>query len=150
MDAGNERIGDHAFPGIPPKDHFPLLVEGGNYGQSGIHILFYQSPVPLGTCISLGTAFDHTSLEGSSRIFCGQVRKGSDLAIDQDVPYLGSIPLDAEVRIGGDNGRPIVVAAPNSEAGEAFREITQIVAARVSVLTLSIKQPDIIPLQMIG
>jgi ATP-binding protein involved in chromosome partitioning len=75
---------------------------------------------------------------------------GEDLAIDQDVPYLGSIPLDAEVRIGGDNGRPIIVAAPNSEAGEALREITQIVAARVSVLTLSIKQPDIIPLQMIG
>jgi ATP-binding protein involved in chromosome partitioning len=75
---------------------------------------------------------------------------GEALAIDQEVPFLGSIPLDAEVRIGGDNGRPITVAAPQSPAGEAFHDITPAVAARVSVLTLSVSQPDIIPLHMIG
>jgi ATP-binding protein involved in chromosome partitioning len=75
---------------------------------------------------------------------------GEALATDQEVPFLGSIPLDAEVRIGGDNGRPISITAPESGAGVALHEITQAVAARVSVLTLSASQPDIIPLHMIG
>jgi ATP-binding protein involved in chromosome partitioning len=74
---------------------------------------------------------------------------GEALAIAYDVPYLGSVPLDAEVRIGGDSGKPIIVSNPDSPAAEAFRTITQTIAARISVLTLT-NRPDIIPLQMVG
>jgi len=74
---------------------------------------------------------------------------GEKLAKNQDVEFLGSVPLDAQVRIGGDSGQPIVVVDPESPAGKAFAEITPVVAARVSVLTLA-NQDTMIPIQMVG
>lgn len=71
------------------------------------------------------------------------------LAQEQEIDFLGAIPLDAKVRIGGDAGEPIVVAHPESPAAQAFGEITPLVAARVSVLTLA-NQSTMIPIQMIG
>jgi ATP-binding protein involved in chromosome partitioning len=37
-----------------------------------------------------------------------------------EVPFLGEIPLYADIRICGDKGLPIVVAEPNSEPAKAF------------------------------
>jgi ATP-binding protein involved in chromosome partitioning len=38
------------------------------------------------------------------------------------VPLLGEIPLQASLREGGDEGRPVVVAEPDSPAGQALRD----------------------------
>lgn len=73
---------------------------------------------------------------------------GRRLAERYGVPLLGEIPLDAQVRSGGDNGRPVVVAAPDSAAGKALAQMAKEVAARVSVVTLS--QADVIPLTTLG
>src|SRR5260221_3854535 len=73
---------------------------------------------------------------------------GEKLAQQQNVPFLGRIPLDAEVRKGGDYGRPIVIGAPESLAGIAFRTLARTVAARISVVQL--QNADIIPLNVIG
>jgi ATP-binding protein involved in chromosome partitioning len=51
-----------------------------------------------------------------------------------EVPFLGRIPLDSIVSETGDAGRPVIVAAPESDAARAFREIAGALAARVSVL----------------
>ncbi len=75
---------------------------------------------------------------------------GEKLAQAYDTEYLGSIPLEAEVRKGGDSGRPIVVAHPDSAAAQAIRDIAQLVAARVSVLTLQVQADNVIPINMIG
>ncbi len=75
---------------------------------------------------------------------------GEQLARQHNTAYLGSIPLDANVRRGGDDGRPIVVAFPESEAALAMRRIARDVAARVSVLTLQVQADNIIPISMIG
>jgi ATP-binding protein involved in chromosome partitioning len=48
---------------------------------------------------------------------------GQKLAREFDVPVLGSIPIDAETRVGGDTGEPIVVARPSSPQAEAFRKV---------------------------
>ena len=74
---------------------------------------------------------------------------GQRLAETLRVPFIGSIPLDANVRIGGDIGEPVVVTHPDSPAGQAMAAIAQAVAARISVLTLA-SQTDFIPIQMIG
>ncbi len=74
---------------------------------------------------------------------------GPKLAADYAVDFLGSVPMDANIRIGGDAGRPIVVAHPDSEAAAALRQIARSVAAKVSVLTLA-NQSNFIPIQMIG
>jgi ATP-binding protein involved in chromosome partitioning len=48
---------------------------------------------------------------------------GQKLAQEFDVPVLGSIPIDAETRVGGDTGEPIVVARPSSSQAHAFRRV---------------------------
>lgn len=73
---------------------------------------------------------------------------GETLAQQRGVPFLGRIPLDADVRKGGDYGRPIVISAPESQAGQAFVKLAQAVAARASVLML--QNADVIPLNIIG
>lgn len=75
---------------------------------------------------------------------------GEKLAEDYSTPYLGTIPLDPQVRIGGDSGEPIVVAAPDSEAAQAIKTIAKDVAARISVMTLQSQQDGFIPIQMVG
>lgn len=62
--------------------------------------------------------------------------------------FLGRVPLEADVRKGGDNGRPVAVVMPESGAGVAFASIAQNVAARVSVLML--QSANIIPINIIG
>ncbi len=74
---------------------------------------------------------------------------GEMLAIKENVPYLGSIPLDAKVRVGGDIGEPITVNHPDNPAALAFAEITPKIAARISVLTLA-NQSSMIPIKVIG
>lgn len=74
---------------------------------------------------------------------------GQHLATQQGVEFLGTIPLDAQVRVGGDSGRPIIVSAPESPAAAALNEMASAVAARVSVLTLA-NQDSMIPIQMIN
>lgn len=73
---------------------------------------------------------------------------GERLAQERNVPFLGRIPLEAEVRKGGDYGRPIVVTQPDTEAGQALHKLAQTIAARVSVVML--QQSDVIPLTVIG
>lgn len=41
------------------------------------------------------------------------------------VPFLGALPLDAQIRIGGDQGIPIVVAEPASLYAEIFHRISR-------------------------
>ena len=74
---------------------------------------------------------------------------GQQLANNENVPYLGSIPLDANVRIGGDIGQPITINHPENPAAIAFAEITPLIAARISVLTLA-NQSGMIPIKVIG
>jgi ATP-binding protein involved in chromosome partitioning len=47
------------------------------------------------------------------------------------VPFLGEVPLDPKVVLGGDNGEPIVVSDPTSTAAAAFREIARQIVATI-------------------
>lgn len=74
---------------------------------------------------------------------------GQKLAEARNVPYLGAVPLDPEVRVGGDTGQPIVAANPDSPAGKALKHIAYDVAARISVLAFN-QADNVIPLTTIG
>ncbi len=50
---------------------------------------------------------------------------GQQLAEATGVPFLGEVPLELAVREGGDVGEPVVVAAPDSHAGRALREVAR-------------------------
>ena len=45
---------------------------------------------------------------------------GEELARELELPFLGRVPLDIEVRRSGDQGRPTVLSAPQSLAGQAL------------------------------
>ncbi|WP_380166149.1 Mrp/NBP35 family ATP-binding protein [Jannaschia sp. R86511] len=46
-------------------------------------------------------------------------------SLGTDVPLLGQVPLDVAVREGGDAGRPVVLADPDSPAATALRGIAR-------------------------
>jgi ATP-binding protein involved in chromosome partitioning len=51
-----------------------------------------------------------------------------------EVPLLGQIPLDPQLRVHGDDGSPIAVSEPDSPAGSAIGEIAdKIVRRRESI-----------------
>jgi ATP-binding protein involved in chromosome partitioning len=52
---------------------------------------------------------------------------GSKTATQLHVPFLGEIPLDPKVAIGGDSGTPIVAGEPSSPVTEAYLKIAQAV-----------------------
>lgn len=62
---------------------------------------------------------------------------GEKLAEATNTPFLGKVPIDQNVRIGGDTGKPIVVSHPESAVAKALQEIAEKVAAKVSVAALS-------------
>jgi ATP-binding protein involved in chromosome partitioning len=53
---------------------------------------------------------------------------GQELADQLGVPLLGKLPLLPELREGGDDGVPITVADPDSEAAQLFHEMARRIA----------------------
>ena len=47
-----------------------------------------------------------------------------------DVPVLGEVPLDLDLRAGGDSGTPIVVSAPDSAAAQALTTVATTLSGR--------------------
>jgi ATP-binding protein involved in chromosome partitioning len=47
------------------------------------------------------------------------------------VPFLGKVPLETDVRMGGDNGIPIVIGDSATPAAQAFVEISEKLAGRI-------------------
>jgi ATP-binding protein involved in chromosome partitioning len=61
---------------------------------------------------------------------------GAKMAAELAVPLLGCVPLEIQLRQGGDTGLPIVASAPDSASAKALQAIAQQVAAKVSVAAL--------------
>ncbi len=59
---------------------------------------------------------------------------GARIEREFGVPLLAQIPIEMAVREGGDNGRPVVIAAPESSVAAAFRDLAGKVAQRISIL----------------
>lgn len=53
-----------------------------------------------------------------------------------DVPFLGEVPIDLNIRKGGDIGRPILIEAPDSPQSKVFMGIAEQMAARISSLDI--------------
>jgi ATP-binding protein involved in chromosome partitioning len=53
------------------------------------------------------------------------------------LPFLGEIPLEPEVAVGGDAGIPIVEKNPDSASAKAYREIAGLLASELSILSIA-------------
>jgi ATP-binding protein involved in chromosome partitioning len=61
---------------------------------------------------------------------------GVKMAEELGLPLLGCVPLEIQLREGGDAGLPIVLAAPESASAQALQAIAQTVAGKVSMAAL--------------
>src|SRR5512133_1516544 len=73
---------------------------------------------------------------------------GQKLADAAKVPFLGQIPMDPAVRVGGDTGAPVIVTSPESAPARALRALAEQVAAQLSVAAL--KGGEGLKINMVG
>ena len=72
-----------------------------------------------------GTVMDVFGSGGGEQVAARLTR-----AVGADVPLLGQIPLDPQLREAGDSGTPAVLSAPDSPTGAALRAIADKLAVR--------------------
>ncbi|MXW22775.1 MAG: Mrp/NBP35 family ATP-binding protein [Candidatus Dadabacteria bacterium] len=84
-------------------------------------LMFNKLNIPILGIVENMSYLDMPDVDGKIDIF-GR-GGGRRMAERFEVPFLGEIPLDPRIRIGGDNGTPIVESDPQSAAGKAFFEI---------------------------
>jgi len=68
---------------------------------------------------------------------------GEDMARIAQVPFLGAIPMESGVRIGGDTGEPVIISNPKSESAKSLQIIAEKVAARISIVAQNQNSPVI-------
>lgn len=62
---------------------------------------------------------------------------GEKLASENAIKFLGGIPIDPRIRMGGDKGVPIVYDIPDTEYSKIIQEISRNLAAQVSIQLIS-------------
>ena len=107
--------------------------------------MFRQLDVPI---FGVVENMSYLDLPDGSRLDVFGTGGGERLASQAGVPFLGAIPMDPAVREGGDLGQPVTISKPNSPVAKALREITENVAARISVA--AVQQSNFIPINVIG
>jgi len=55
---------------------------------------------------------------------------GRRTAVDMGVDFLGALPLDPHVRIGGDTGHPIATFGPDDKRAKGFYDIAELVITK--------------------
>ncbi|GGX16007.1 iron-sulfur cluster carrier protein [Pigmentiphaga litoralis] len=69
---------------------------------------------------------------------CGHVEHifgangGKNMAAEYKMDYLGGLPLDINIRLQADNGRPTVVADPDGEVAMMYKDIARKVAVAIA------------------
>ncbi|MCE9636897.1 MAG: Mrp/NBP35 family ATP-binding protein [Planctomycetes bacterium] len=67
---------------------------------------------------------------------------GRKLAQAKGWPFLGEIPIDPSVRVGGDVGTPVVISHPDSAVSKSFRAVARTLAAEVSKKVIADNQAE--------
>ncbi|MBE9536148.1 MAG: Mrp/NBP35 family ATP-binding protein [Proteobacteria bacterium] len=58
---------------------------------------------------------------------------GEEMSRQMDIPFLGVIPIDIDLRKGGDAGIPLMIGSPESETAKVFKEIAKKVKASLDI-----------------
>ena len=86
-------------------------------------------------------------VENMSYFVCGHCQERTDIfgtgggrrmSEELKIPLLGEVPIDTRVRSGGDEGQPIVAAAPEAPAAVAFSDVAGKVAAQISIQSMRV------------
>ncbi len=93
-------------------------------------LMFQKVNVPL-----LGVAENMSWFQDASgqRQYLFGEGGGATTAESLGTTLLGQVPLDPEIRAGGDAGRPVVVSLPESRAAQVFREIADTLLRQLKI-----------------
>lgn len=140
---------DYLVVDLPPGTGDASLTLVQTIPVSGVVIVSTPQPVALGIATKALSMFRKLNVpvlgivENMSYFVCPHCGERTDVfgyggardaSRTMNVPFLGEVPLNPEIRVRGDSGTPFVMSSsPNPEA-EVFRKIAQAVAGQVSVV----------------
>ncbi len=107
--------------------------------------MFRQLRVPL---MGIIENMSYLDLPDGQRVDVFGSGGGELLAKEFSVPFIGSVPLDPQVRVGSDAGAPVVHSHPDSAAAKAFTGIAKDISLKASVAALS-TQSQSIPIRIV-
>jgi ATP-binding protein involved in chromosome partitioning len=96
--------------------------------------MFKQLEVPI---LGVVENMSYLDLPDGTRMDLFGSGGGEMLAKETNTTFLGKVPIDQNVRIGGDTGKPIVSSHPESAVAKSLQEISQKIAAKVSVAAMT-------------
>jgi ATP-binding protein involved in chromosome partitioning len=106
--------------------------------------MFRQLNVPI---LGVVENMSYLELPDGTRLDIFGTGGGEQLAREGQVPFFGTIPIDGQVRLGGDAGKPVIVEHPSSPAASALRNIAEQIAARISVAAF--ENTNVVPITII-
>lgn len=144
---------DYMIVDLPPGTGDAPLSLAQSFPLAGAVIVTQPQGVAVSDALRAAAMFDQLNVpvlgvvENMSGDFFGS-GGGETFATERNIPFLGRVPMSANVREGGDYGRPVVAADPESEAGRAFMQVARATAARASVVMM--QSSDVIPINVIS
>ena len=129
---------DYLLVDLPPGTGDAQLTLVQSVPLTGVVIVCTPQSVALSDAMRGLAMFQRTNvpilgvIENMAYFACPHCHERTDIfsyggaraeAARFQVPFLGEIPLDVEIRVGGDEGKPIVVTHPDSPQSAAYREI---------------------------
>lgn len=139
---------DYLIVDLPPGTGDVHLTLAQSVPMTGAVIV--STPQDVGLRISIKTLrmFEQTKVpilgivENMSYWICGHCGSKDYIfgeggarraAEEMEIPFLGEVPLDLPIRSQADAGSPIVVAQPEAASSVVLREISEQLAAQVSI-----------------
>ncbi|MDR3323151.1 MAG: iron-sulfur cluster carrier protein ApbC [Zoogloeaceae bacterium] len=105
------------------------------FEQVGVPILGVIENMSMHICSNCGHAEPIFGTGGAAK-----------MCADYGTEYLGSLPLDIQIRELADSGKPTVVGAPNSPAATLYRDIARRIAVKIALRPkdMSARFPNIV------
>jgi len=105
------------------------------FEKVGVPVLGIIENMAIHVCSKCGHA-EHIFGEGG----------GQRMSDTYGIEYLGGLPLDIRIRMQADSGRPTVVAEPEGQLADTYRQIARRVAVKIAerAKDMSLKFPSIV------
>ena len=91
------------------------------FEKVGVPILGIVENMAVHICTNCGHA-EHIFGEGG----------GQRMAADYKMDYLGALPLDMQIRLQADSGKPTVVADPDGSVAQIYKQVARSVAVKIA------------------
>jgi len=137
---------DYLVVDLPPGTGDPSITVAQSIPKAAVLMVTTPQEVALADVrrsVGLFRSFDLNIIglvENMSYFMCGHSSEpieifgtggGSKLSEELGLPLLGEVPIELEIRQGGDSGEPLMISAPKSDAAHRFQSIARKILAEI-------------------